>query len=65
MPEIRITLDIDDRKEILTEYFCDWPDCPNVAVEVVGVSGESKARMIMCRVHAAELAKLKSRGSSR
>ncbi|HUL75188.1 MAG TPA: hypothetical protein VLT86_18895 [Vicinamibacterales bacterium] len=64
MPEIRITLDVDGRLEILTEYFCDWPDCPNHAVEVVGMSRDSSARTVMCRVHAAELAKIKSRGSS-
>jgi len=64
MPEIKITLDLGDRTETLTEYFCDWPDCPNVAVEVVGVSAELRARVVMCRVHAAELAKTKAKKRS-
>jgi hypothetical protein len=24
------------QEEVLTEYFCDWPGCPNVAVHPLG-----------------------------
>lgn len=64
MPEIRIKLDLGGHEETLTEYFCDWPDCPNPAVEVVGAAAERRTQIVMCRVHAAELAKIKAKKRS-
>ena len=48
---------VNGREESLSEYLCDWPDCPNVAVEVVGVVRELRIRAVMCAEHAARLAR--------
>jgi hypothetical protein len=40
-------------EEILTEYLCDWPDCPNVAVHVIGIIRELRQMSAMCDEHAA------------
>jgi len=41
----------------LTEYLCDWPDCPNVAEHVLGVLTDIRAMAAVCREHAALIAK--------
>ena len=56
MPQVTIRTTIDGREETLTEYLCDWSDCPNVAVEVLGVVRELKMRAAVCAEHAALLA---------
>jgi hypothetical protein len=56
MPQVTIRAIVDGREETLSEYVCDWPDCPNVAVEVVGVVRELRMRAAMCAEHAARLA---------
>ena len=44
----------DEGKEIvLSEYVCDWPDCPNIAEHLVGVAYELRAVVIVCPEHAA------------
>jgi hypothetical protein len=43
----------DGKEEILTEYLCDWPSCPNVAAHVVGVIREIRAWAAVCDEHAA------------
>lgn len=45
-----------DKEETLTEYICDWPDCPNVAEHIVGVIPEIRAFAALCPEHAALLA---------
>jgi hypothetical protein len=57
MPQVTIRTTFDDREEILSEYLCDWPDCPNFAVEVLGVVRELRMRAAVCAEHAALLAK--------
>ena len=52
MPQVTIRTVINDREETLSEYICDWPDCPNVAVQVVGVVRELRIRTAMCAEHA-------------
>jgi hypothetical protein len=47
---------VDGREEVLTEYLCDWPDCPNVAVEVIGVVRSLRLRAAVCSDHAALIA---------
>ena len=42
---------VDGREEILTEYLCDWPDCPNVAVHVMGVAKDIRAAVVVCAEH--------------
>jgi len=41
----------DGGEEILSEYLCDWPDCPNVAVHVLGCSRELRAVVVVCDEH--------------
>ena len=45
----------DGREEILSEYLCDWPDCANVAVLVVGGSRELRQICAVCEDHALQL----------
>ncbi len=65
MPNVTIRTVIDGREETLSEYLCDWPDCANVAVEVVGVLRELRMRAAMCAEHAARLANPRNSGSRR
>jgi hypothetical protein len=43
----------DGREETISEYLCDWPDCPNAAVHVLGVVREIAALSAVCDEHAA------------
>jgi hypothetical protein len=55
MPQVTIRSGIFDeagREETLTEYLCDWPDCPNVAVHVIGIIRELRQVSVMCDLHA-------------
>jgi hypothetical protein len=56
MPQVTIRTTFDGREETLSEYLCDWSDCPNVAVKVVGVVRELRVRAAVCEEHAALLA---------
>jgi hypothetical protein len=40
-------------EEELTEYLCDWPQCPNVATQVLGCIRESGLSAVVCDEHAA------------
>jgi hypothetical protein len=42
----------DGQEEVLTEYVCDWPDCPNPAEHVMGVARDVGMVSVMCQVHA-------------
>ena len=57
MPQvtIRTGADNDGREETLTEYLCDWADCPNIAVEVLGFSRELRTAAVFCATHAARI----------
>lgn len=44
-------------EEILTAYLCDVPNCPNTAVEVLGVVKELAAAFVVCELHALALKK--------
>jgi hypothetical protein len=61
MPQVTIRTIVDGREESLSEYLCDWTDCPNVAVHVVGIVRELRIRTIVCAEHAEYLA---NRGNS-
>jgi hypothetical protein len=41
----------DGQEEILTEYLCDWPACPNVAVHSLGCIREIRAVALVCDEH--------------
>jgi hypothetical protein len=55
MPRVTIRTGIlatDGREEELTEYLCDWPDCPNIATQVVGCVREFGLSTAVCHEHA-------------
>ena len=57
MPQATLRITVDGREETISEYICDWPDCPEVAVHVVGVLRGLRLRAAMCADHAARFAK--------
>jgi len=55
MPLVTIKTGIitaDGREQVLTEYLCDWPDCPNVATQVLGCVRETRMSAAVCDTHA-------------
>jgi hypothetical protein len=46
---------VDGREETISEYLCDWPDCPHPAVHVVAVVCELRLRAVLCPEHADRL----------
>jgi hypothetical protein len=44
----------DGSEEVLTEYLCDWPGCPNVAVHSLGCIPEIRAMAVVCEEHVPE-----------
>lgn len=53
MPNVTLRTVVDGREETISEYICDWADCPNVAVEVIGVIRELRLASMVCAEHAA------------
>jgi hypothetical protein len=39
------------QEDCMTEYLCDWPDCPNIATEVLGCSKELGISSAVCKKH--------------
>jgi hypothetical protein len=55
MPQVTIKagfVGVDGREEEITEYLCDWPDCPNLAEHVLGCVRETGTRLALCKEHA-------------
>jgi hypothetical protein len=52
MPRVTIRTVVDGREESLSEYICDEPDCPNVAVVIVGLVRALGVCVAMCAEHA-------------
>jgi hypothetical protein len=42
-------------EEELTEYLCDYPDCPNFATRMVGCLVELRLMAAVCEAHAVKL----------
>jgi hypothetical protein len=61
MPRVTLRLG----RESIREYMCDWPDCPDFAVEIVHavVVHEQQILTVMCAEHAARYAKGKANPS--
>lgn len=57
VPLVTIRMTVDGQEESLSEYLCDWPDCPETAVRVVGVVRELRLCTVMCVKHATQLKK--------
>ena len=41
----------DGSEEVLREYLCDWPDCPNIAVHSLGCITEIRTMALVCEEH--------------
>lgn len=54
MPQVTLRTTVNGQEESISEFICDWKDCPNVAVEVVAVIRELRAASMMCHEHAAK-----------
>jgi hypothetical protein len=55
MPHVTIATGFtaeDGREEILTDYLCDVPDCPNPACQVMGFAREAGGGFAVCAEHA-------------
>ncbi len=55
MPQVTIKTGFttpDGSEEELTEYLCDYPECPNVATQVLGVLAELRLIAVACDEHA-------------
>jgi len=42
----------DGREELLTEYICDYPGCPNIATHALGFVRDVGAMAAVCDEHA-------------
>jgi len=42
----------DGHEEKLTEYLCDYPDCPNLATQMLGCVVELRLIAAVCEEHA-------------
>jgi len=42
----------DGHEAELSEYLCDWPDCPNIATQVLGCVRELGLSAVVCDLHA-------------
>jgi len=56
VPQVTIRADFDGQEEELTEYLCDWPDCPIPASMYLGVVRELRMRALVCAEHATLIA---------
>ena len=66
MPLITLRTDVtgaEGQEEVMTEYFCDWPDCPNVAVHVLGVIREIRAAAMVCAEHHPDVVAARARAN--
>ena len=55
MPVVTIRTGVmaaDGAEEIITEYLCDYPECPNTAEHVVGCAREMRRGYAVCAEHA-------------
>ena len=65
MPQVTVRTNANGREESVSEYLCDWPDCPEVAVHVVGIVRELRIHTAMCAEHAARLGPRENNDSRR
>ena len=63
MPRVtlRATESADGKEDTVSEYICDFSDCHNVAVHVVGVVRELRSFVAVCAYHARMLAERSKR----
>ena len=66
MPQVTIKTGFttpDGQEETLTEYLCDYPDCPNYAEHVMGFARGIGAGLAVCTEHRALLKRQARDGS--
>ena len=54
IPQVTIKTGItapDGREEVLTEYLCDHPGCPNIATRMLGCIVELRLMAVVCDEH--------------
>ena len=54
MPQVTINAGVigpDRHEELLTEYICDHPGCPNIATHLLGVVVELRVMAAVCDEH--------------
>jgi hypothetical protein len=56
VPLVTLRTIVDGHEEAISEYICDWPDCPHVGVHVFAVAPALRLRAVMCAEHAARVA---------
>jgi len=62
MPSVTLrTTDASGKEQKLTEYICDFPECPNVAKYVVGRLVELRVFCAVCTDHAKLIALRRAR----
>ncbi len=57
IPQVKIKTGLttpDGREELLTEYLCDHPGCPNIATHVLGYVRELGVVSAVCDDHASQ-----------
>ena len=55
MPQATLRITVDGREETISEYICDWPDCPHAGIHVFAVAA-LRLRAVICAEHAARIA---------
>jgi len=55
MPQVTLRTVVDGREETMSQYICDWPGCPHLAVHVLGAVRELRLRAAVCAEHAARI----------
>jgi hypothetical protein len=63
VPRVTIRATFDGQEETISEYMCDWADCPNIAVETLGVIPGLRVHAAVCAEHAALIARQKNQKS--
>lgn len=58
MPQVTVksgSLGPEGEDDKISAYFCDAPNCPNMATAVIGCFRELRLRVALCDEHAAQL----------
>jgi hypothetical protein len=56
MPQLTLRTTVNGREEAISEYICDWPNCPQPGLYVFAVMPALRLRAVMCADHAARIA---------
>ena len=65
MPLVTLRTVVNDREETISQYICDWPDCPQPGVHLLGVLAELRLRAVVCAEHLAQFENRTKSGDQR